>query len=176
MTSMTRGEREELKKLARERARVAKGDAKRRTADLKADFEHQIVQHYEYDRDEIWAAAAKAAEEAVKEAQTTIEDRCSSLGIPRELAPYLSFAWVGRGHYAVGAAQQDLRRAAYKRVEAMERTAIHEIDRKTLEIQTQLIAHGLTSEEAVSFLGGMPAVDALMPALDILELVDGGAA
>lgn len=170
---MTRAEREELKKLARERARVAKADAARRTSDLKADFERQVVTHYEYDRDEIWKAAVEAATEAVERAQHEIADRCEQLGIPRELAPTLQFGWVGRGPYAVKNEQQGLRRAAYAQIDAMERTAKHEVDRKALEIQTQLVAAGLTSERAVEFLGSMPAVDDLMPPLDLLALTGG---
>lgn len=171
---MTRTEREDLKKLARERARVAKADAKRRTADLKANFEHQIIQHYDYNRDEVWAEAVAVASAAVKEAQAKVEERCKQLGIPAELAPHLEFGWQGRGPYAVQHMQGDLRRTAYTRIEAMERSAIHEIDRATLEIQTRLVADGLTSASAIEFLGDMPAVDALMPALDILELTEGG--
>ena len=40
---MTKTEREELKRLARERARVAKHDATRRAADLKAMFEQELT-------------------------------------------------------------------------------------------------------------------------------------
>lgn len=167
---MSRAEREELKKLARERARVAKADAARRSADLKAMFEEQVVTIYEYDRDDVWKDAVEAAEQAVEEAQEKIVERCQALGIPRELAPYLQFGWVGRGQQGVRQRQMELRGAAYKRIEAMERSARHEIDRSALEIQTQLVAAGLTSDDAVAFLGAMPTVDALMPAMDIREL------
>lgn len=166
---MTKTEREELKRLARERARVAKADAARRSADLKAMFEQQIVEIHDYNRDEVWKEAVEVAQEAVTEAQQKIEQRCEELGIPRELAPGLGFSWVGRGQQGVAYRQSELRRAAYKRIEAMERTAKHEIDRKALEIQTQLVSAGLTSSRAVEFLAEMPAVDDLMPVLDIGE-------
>jgi hypothetical protein len=170
---MTKTEREELKRLARERARVAKADAERRSADLKASFEYQVATYYEYDRDEVWRAAVEAAKEAVEDAVERIEERCVELGIPRELAPTLSVQWVGRGPHAVASRQTELRRVANKRIEAMERSAKHEIDRQALEIQTQLVRAGLTSAEAVAFLEGMPSVDSLMPALDVRELTEG---
>lgn len=168
---MTRTEREELKRLARERARVAKADVDRRSADLKAVFEQQLIQHYEFDRDDVWKEAVNAAQEAVNDAAQVIADRCVELGIPRELAPTVSFEWVGRGPYAVKNEQGELRRAAYKRVEAMERTAKHEIDRRSLEIQTQLVAAGLTSERGIEFLASMPTPDELMPELDMSDLM-----
>lgn len=164
---MTRTEREDLKKLARERARVAKADAQRRTADLKAMFEKQLITIFDYNRDETWAAAVREAEVAVKGARESIARRCEELGIPPELAPIVEFSWVGRGPYAVMNKQGELRRAAYKQIEAMERTARHEIDRKALEIQTQLVADGLTSDRAIEFLSAMPSVDALMPEIEV---------
>jgi predicted HicB family RNase H-like nuclease len=170
---MTRGEREELKKLARERARVAKADAARRTADLKAMFEQQVITLYDYNRDEVWKAAVEEARAAAEAAQEQIAKRCQELGIPAEFAPSVTFEWRGRGRYLVEMEQQDLRRAAYKRIDAMERTAKHEIDRKALEIQTELVAAGMTSGRAVEFLSSMPSVDDLMPEVDISTL-DGG--
>lgn len=171
--TMSRTEREELKKLARERARVAKADASRRTADLKALFERQVVTLYDYNRDEVWKGAVEAAEAACKIAQEQISARCVELGIPAEFAPTIDFSWQGQGKYMVEMEQADLRRAAYKQIDAMERTAKHEIDKKALEIQTELVAAGLTSDRAIEFLATMPSVDALMPPVDI-SAIDAG--
>jgi hypothetical protein len=170
---MTRTEREELKKLARERVRVAKADAARRTADLKAMFERQVVTLYDYNRDEVWKAAVEEAKVAAEAAQEQIAKRCEELGIPPEFAPSVIFQWQGRGRYMVEMEQADLRRAAYKQIDAMERTAKHEIDRKALEIQTELVAAGMTSDRAIEFLSSMPTVDALMPEIDITTIEHG---
>jgi hypothetical protein len=85
----------------------------------------------------------------------------------------VSFQWHGKGPYAIAGEQQQLRMAAYKRIDAMERTAKHEIDRKALDIQTELVVEGLTSERAVEFLSAMPSVDSLMPEIDIETLGSG---
>ena len=55
----------------------------------------------------------------------------------------------------------------------MERTAKHEIDRAALDVQTQLVAEGMTSARAIEFLGSMPSVEALMPAVDVHALMEG---
>lgn len=171
---MTKGEREELKRLARERARVAKADAAARTADLKASFEEHVSAHYMWDQDDVWEKAALAAKDACVEANATIKERCIELGIPANFAPEIVFHWAQRSpRWEVKATQDELRRTAYKRIEAMERTAKHEIDRACLTIQTQLVRAGLTSEAALEFLEGMPSVEGLMPALDIRELSRG---
>jgi len=172
--SMTKGEREELKRLARERARVAKADAERRAADLKAAFEHQVVTFYDYDRDDVWQGIEVSVREALAEANRMIRARAVELGIPSEFAPSVSFHWAARDpRYNVQQSQAEMRRAAYKRIEAMERSAKHEIDRAALDVQTNLVAEGLTSARAVEFLSAMPTVDALMPAVDIRELTSG---
>lgn len=167
---MTKGEREELKRLARERARVAKHDATRRAADLKAMFEQELLTMYDYNRDEVWKEAVEEAEEACREAIKRVSERCEELGIPVAFAPRLSVAWHGQGPAAVLYEQKDIRRAAYKRIEAQERAAFAEIERAALGIQTQLVRAGLTSEAAVEFLSGMPSVEELMPPIVIDEI------
>jgi hypothetical protein len=170
---MTKTEREELKRLARERARVAKGDAKRRTADLKAIFEQELITLYDYNRDEVWKSAVAEAKAACEKAQEIVSQRCEELGIPPGFAPRIQFEWQRSGPYAIEYELSDLRRAAYKRIDAMERQAIHEIDRKALEIQTELVAAGLTSDRAIGFLMSMPSAADLMPAVDMSELERG---
>lgn len=167
---MTKTEREELKRLARERARVAKRDAERRTADLKAMFEQEMLTHYDYNRDEVWKEAVEAAKEAGSIAAAKIAERCEELGIPAGFAPQLSVSWHSQGPMAVQYEQGEIRRAAYKRIDAQERAAVAEIDRAALEIQTNLVRAGLTSETAVAFLDAMPSVAELMPPVVMDEL------
>lgn len=168
---MTKGEREELKRLARERARVAKNDAKSRTADLMADFEHQITREYDFSNDDTWNLIVEKAQEALVEANDGIQERCAELGIPEQYRPALTFHWRNHGPgFEVERRKADIRRVAKTRLEAMERSAIAEIDRATLEVQTQLVRAGMTSDSAIGFLDAMPSVTALMPALDIHQL------
>lgn len=173
-TAMTKTEREELKRLARERARVAKADAERRSADLKAAFEQQIVSFYEYDRDEVWEQLHNEIQQQLVETNEKLRVRAVELGIPSNFAPTVSFTWNARNpRYEVQQSQAEVRRAAYAQITAMERTAKHEIDRAALDVQTQLVSEGLTTGRAVEFLGAMPTVEALMPAVDIRALTEG---
>jgi aminopeptidase N len=168
--AMTKTEREELKRLARERARVAKADAHRRSADLKAMFEQELLTHYDYNRDDVWKEAVEEAQKAGAAAAEKIAKRCEELGIPAAFAPTLSISWRSQGPMAVEYEQAEIRRAAYKRIEAQERAALADIDRAALEIQTNLVRAGLTSEAAVEFLSTMPSVADLMPPVNISEL------
>lgn len=167
---MTKGEREELKRLARERARVAKHDAQRRTADLKAMFEHQLADAYSFNSEETWSKAVVIAREECAAAQERISERCDALDIPTAMHPVVTFDWQTRGPYAVAGQQQNLRRVAHARIAAQERSAIAEIDRSALEIQTNLVRAGLTSETAIEFLSTMPSVNDLMPPVNMDEI------
>jgi hypothetical protein len=167
---MTKGEREELKRLARERARVAKHDAQSRTADLKAMFEMQLSEAYSFNSEEVWSSAVQIAREECATAQAKISERCDELGIPSAMHPVVQFDWQSRGPFAIAGQQQNLRRAAHQRIAAQERAAIAAIDRAALEIQTNLVRAGLTSDAAIDFLSAMPSVNDLMPPVNMDEL------
>lgn len=167
---MTKGEREELKRLATARARVAKADADRRAADLKAMFEHQLRDNFMFDTIDNWEAAVAGVNELVSGVEDEIRALFEKIGIPAMMAPDVAANWHSRGRVVVRQQQGDLRSAAHKRIDAMTRTAKHEIDKKVLDIQTDLVAAGLTSDRAVEFLASMPAIVDLMPEIDITTL------
>ena len=60
--TMTRRERDDLAKLVRQRERLMKTLAAQRSAELMADVEAQLARIYDFDEDEVWAAATEAAD------------------------------------------------------------------------------------------------------------------
>lgn len=167
---MTKAERVDLAKLARQRERVAKAEAVYRAAELRADFEKHLAAIYSFDDDEVWRAAVAAANEEVAKAQDTIARRCNELGIPKGFAPSLNVGWYGRGQNAAASRRVELRNVAHSRIEAMEKNAKLAISRQSVEVQTQLVQAGLTTAEAQRFLDAMPSAAKLMPALDAGEV------
>ncbi len=168
---MTKGEREDLQRLIRQREKVLKSAAKQRSADLLADFENQISAQYSFDDDAVWAAAEKAAAVEVRKAQERVSARCEELGIPRQFAPSLNLYWSARGYEnSVGKRRTELRLAAKAQVAALEQKAIVAIEMASVEAQTQLAVAGLTSEAARAFFDNLPAVDSLMPSLSYQEI------
>jgi hypothetical protein len=59
---------------------------------------------------------------------------------------------------------------ATTRIEAIERKAIVEIERGSVDAQMQIAASGLTSEAARGFLERLPPIETLMPALSFEEI------
>ena len=167
MSQMTAAERGNLGSLIRQRARLMKTEVKQRRLELMADFERQLSATFSYDQDETWKGAHALAEQAVKDAQVVIQERCRELNIPKEFAPTISMMWFGRGQNAVRDRRTELRTAAKARLDALEATAKTEIERISVNAQTDLIADGLTSEAAQAFLEQMPSTETLMPVLEL---------
>jgi hypothetical protein len=169
--AMTKGEREDLQRLIRQREKVLKSAAKQRSAELLADFENQMGQEYSFDQDEIWEQAVKAVQPLVRLAQERIAARCRELGIPKQFAPDVDLRWRARGYdNLLEKRKSELRRMAQTRIEAIEAKAVTEIEMSCLEAQTQLAIAGLTSEVARGFVAKLPAVETLMPKLSFAEI------
>jgi hypothetical protein len=162
---MTRGEREDLQRLVRQREKVLKAAPKQRSAELLADFADQLCSVYHYDDDEVWEEATRIAEAEVAKAQARVAARCAEFSIPKQFAPRLSVSWYSRGENGCKKRREELLLMARTKIEALERTAITQIALDCLEAQTEVARAGLTSEAAHAFFDKLPKIEALMPTL-----------
>ena len=166
MPNMTKGERDDLQRLVRQREKVLKSNAKLRSKELLADFENEMAAEYAFDDDSVWAQAAKAAEAEVAKAQKRVAARCLELRIPKRFAPSLSLSWHHRGYdNLLEKRRNELRLVAERRVEALGQRAVVDIETASLTLQTNIAVAGLTSEVARTFVESLPTVESLMPAL-----------
>jgi hypothetical protein len=165
--AMTKGEREDLARLIRNRERVLKAAASQRSAELLAEFEQHMASVYKFDEDEVWREAHAAADAAVTAAGKAIAGRCAELGIPADYAPTLHLHWYGRGENALASRRAELRLVAKSRITAIEKGARTKIEMLCLDAQSQILAQGLTSAAEVAFFDGLPKIEALMPPLEI---------
>lgn len=168
--TMTKGERDQLLQLVKKREKVMKVKAQERSATLLAEFDAQSAKIHHWDEDAVWAHVKEEADKAIEAAQIAIAARCYELGIPAEFAPGIQMFWHGRGHNAAADRRTELRRAAKSKVEAIEKEALSKIEMMSLEAQTQIIAHGLESDAAKLFLESMPALEAMMPLLEVRKI------
>jgi hypothetical protein len=169
MDRMSKGERTELAKLVRMRAKVAKDGSAHRSAVLMADVERKLAAEYKFG-DASWRDLTEAAEKAVKDADVQLAERCRALGIPAEFRPKISLSWYSRGENASKDRRAELRRVAQTQIAVMEKGAKVAIDRHVADLVTTIIAGGLESAEAVAFLECIPTVDEFMPALSLEEI------
>jgi hypothetical protein len=168
--ALTRSERQDLLQVVRQRERVAKAGAAERAAQLRADFETQLDTRYNFDTNEVWAAAHARAAAAAAEAQAAVAAECEKLGIPPEFAPSIAKPyWFDRGENMVKQRRAELRLLAHAHIEANEKRARAEIARRSVAAQTEIIASGL-SQAGLAFLENLPAADAMMPVLLVAEV------
>lgn len=167
--AMTRGDRNELLKIARQRERVARSEVDQRAAELRADVEAQLSATFSAE-DEAWAEVMAEVSQHIGEVNAHIDRACEARGIDEDFRPHLSARWVERGANSFGPRRAELRMAARARIEAEAKAAKHEITAASAKVQTELMAAGLTSDAAQRFLSAMPTAEALMPKFDASEL------
>lgn len=166
---LTRGERDDLAKVARLRARTAKSHIAVREAELLADAEAQLAATYNF-CDEDWRHITEAAQAAIRAADEQVAEICRQRGIPEQFRPHLYFWWQGRGENAVAGRRAELRKVARANIAAQGRTAKLLIEARESEVLTELLAGGLTSMAAQQYLESIPDPAKLMPPQTIAAL------
>lgn len=168
---MTKGEREDLQRLVRQREKILKEAAKQRSAELLADFENQMGQEFSFDQDPVWALLAEDAKAFQKKADQMMAESCAKRGVPKRFAPSWSVHWNHRGYdNLLDKRKAELRRMARTQIAAIEQKAIVDIGMRSVEAQTALAMAGLTSEAAQNFLQALPSIEKLMPSLSFAEV------
>ncbi|MFD6911762.1 hypothetical protein ACFYRL_17535 [Streptomyces goshikiensis] len=165
---MSKGEREELLKVVRLRARVAKEDADARKAQILAEGEAALARKFS-ERDAAWADLTREARAYMEEISQKIAVRAGELGIPAAFQPSTGMYWLGRGENESTQRRAELRKVLQTGADNAARAAKLEIDRWSADLQTSIIAGGLT-DRARDLLDQLPAAETLMPPLRVPEL------
>ena len=82
----------------------------------------------------------------------------------------LSIGWNGRGENACKNRREELRRVAKAEVEAMAARAIVKVEQESLDLRTQVVAMGLLSDSAQTFLQTLKPVEEVMHKLDFAAI------
>jgi hypothetical protein len=172
MSGMTKAERQDLWKLVRFNAKVAKDGAEARGKWLLADVEAKLAAKYPAE-DQAWADIVRAARKYVHKADAVIAALCRERGVPEEFRPRLNVSWWERGENAIKERRAELRKVAEAQVEALVKEALFEIDRQTAEQLNQIAQAGLSSQEARAFIRSMPRPEEMLPPLGALRMHNG---
>jgi hypothetical protein len=168
-TNMTKGDRTELGRLMRARAKVAKDEIESHAGRVLANIEAQLAATYP-ENHAAWADVTEHARRVIAEADTQIAQRCRELGIPERFRPSIDCRWYNWGENAVKDRRAELRRVAQTECAARVKAAKNTVDRRTVDLLTQLAAGMLESSQAKDFLAAMPSVDDLMPPITLDDL------
>lgn len=165
---MSKGEREQLLKVVRMRARIAKDDVSARQAQILAEGETALARQFAED-DKAFADLTADARAYMAEVKEKIDARAAELGIPATFRPTMNAYWFSRGENADPKRRAELRKVLQAQAEATAKAAKLEIDRWSVDLQAGIIAGGLASE-ARELLEQLPSAEALMPPLRLPEL------
>lgn len=167
---MTVAERAELAKLVRARTKVMKRAIIARAAEQLADMEHQLSALYRFD-DRAWKDVTDAAAEAIRAADAEVAKRCRARGIPEAFRPSIHLRWDERGETRIKDRRDELRRLGKAKIEADKQVEEAHLERIEADLLTEIVANGLTSENAKAFLlGKLWTVEAAMPQLNLAKL------
>ena len=169
MVGMTRTERDDLAKVARLRARVARSTISVREAELLADVEAKLSAEYEF-ADEAWADVTAAGVAGVAAANERIREVCRERGIPEKFSSSLRVYWEKRGENATASRRVELRRLAQTRIAALGKAAKLAIETREAEVVIELLAGGLASAEARAYLDSIPTPEQLMAPVNLTTL------
>ena len=167
--SMTKSERTELSRLMRDRAKVAKDEIESHAGRVLVNIEAQLAATYPEDH-AAWADITEHARRVIAEADTQIAQRCRELGIPERFRPSINYSWYNRGENAMKDRRAELRKVAQTELVARVKAAKNTIDRRAVDLRTQLAAGMLESSQAKDFLNAMPSIDDLVPPITLDDL------
>lgn len=165
---MNKTERDELRRLIRARFKVLRSDVDQRKAELLAELEQEITAKFA-DEDRRWNDAMYVIEQARLEANRKINDVYRGLipdlwgGHDRDV---VTVRHAGRPNHQRGV----LRIQGEKQVDARCRAALLELERREVDLLTELATSALESAEAVAFMGRIPTVSELVPASRLREI------
>lgn len=183
---ITKGERTELRSIVKGQFKVLRHEVEQRHAEMVADLDEQIAQRYaEVDgqrralmwrSEEILQACSRELTDlfggsgAVKG-----HDRAAEFGdLYGQLGPEVSIerpVRVGMEDVTWSKADRaQLRRAATERLAAQVKGAMLNLERREADLLRTLAVGAIESEEARSFLTGIPTVGELVPAARLSEL------
>lgn len=166
---MNKTERDELRRLIRARFKVLRSDVEQRKAELLAELEAEITAKFA-DEDKRWNDAMYVIEQARLEANRKIND------VYRGLIPDLWGEHAERDVVTVRHAMKPnhqrgvLRIQGEKQIDARCRAALLELERREVDLLTELATSALESAEAVAFMGRIPTVSELVPASRLREI------
>jgi hypothetical protein len=163
---MTTAERVELSRVVRLRTKVRRADIDEFAARQKAEVETQLAKIYRKD-DPRWAKITAKMEIVLAQGAEELAEVLQQEGIPAEFGPTMGgLGWAGRGENAFAARRAELRKMAYKKIEANAVRAEAQLLRTEVSLLEQIAARGLRTTDAKQFLESIPKIEEMMPSLE----------
>lgn len=167
---MNKTERDELRRLIRARFKVLRSDVELRKAELLAELEAEIAARFA-DEDKRWRDAAFVIDKIRREANGQINDVYRELIGKDEYGTATDHNLVSIRHIAQPHNNRGhMRNQGAHQIEARCKAALLELDRREVELLSDLATSALESAEARQFMQQIPTVTELVPAYRLREI------
>lgn len=170
---MNRTERDELRRLIRARFKLLRSDVEQRKAELLAELETTITERFAAE-DKAWADANFLVEEAAREANRKANDIYRGLFGERWGNPHTDkmIVYAAEVKHPKGD-RTALRIEGMKTIDAKVKAALLELERREVDLLSDLATTALESAQARAFMGRIPTVSELVPASRLLAAIQG---
>lgn len=167
---MNKTERDELRRLIRARFKVLRSDVEQRKAELLVELDQEIAARFA-DHDKQWRDAAFVIEKIRLEANGQVNDVYRDLIGKDEYGTAQDHNLVSIRHIAQPHNHRGtIRQRGITQIEARCKTALLELERREVELLTDLATSALESTEAKQFMGRIPTVSELVPRARLQEI------
>jgi len=167
-TKLTQKDRDALLKLANERREVAKTTARRRTADVMAQFEVELQTFHERKDNETFARVTEILGIAVSRAREEVDKECERLGIPSRFRPRINVGWNPGGMMA--ADRKLMLEIAKKQAAAQQMRAYEQIEQAVVMAKTKIVAASFDAGVAMNVLNSLPSIEQLIPPMSFASI------
>lgn len=164
---MNKTERDELRRLIRARFKVLRSDVEQRKAELLVELDREIDARLAGE-EKRWRDSMMLIDEAIREANRKVNDVYRSL-IPE----WQEYELVARSRHVLSPSMKkrgELRNAGQHQIDAKVKAALLELERREVELLSDLATSALESAEARQFMGRIPTVSELVPAARLREI------
>jgi hypothetical protein len=165
---MTPKDRDALLKHQQDRERVLKTTAKRRSADMLAQFEVELQHRHEIQDNEVFSRVTEVLGVAIGKAMDEVNKECERLHIPSRFRPRIRSGWSPGGLMNVD--RKLMLAIAEKQAKAQEMRAYEVIEQEILDTKTKILAASFDTDIALEMLSSMPPLEALIPPLSFATI------
>lgn len=167
MSTMTKGERTELRSIVRQQFKVLAAEVCVRRSEFEAEVDRELAEKFA-DRDLARRRVEDQMAEITTEANSKIRASFDTEGFDITGVPFLEFhipqiRWGDDGRY-------ERRRAAFAEIGARIQAALMQLQRQEADVLRTLAIDAIESEAAQQFLRSIPTVAELVPAQRLAAL------
>ena len=171
---MTKSEIDVVSRALRVNVRVAHTQITALGPKLKAEFELQLSTSYPATGDPVWNDALNQVYQSYTLQQARVNARSEELGIPERFRPQIREpGWASSWRsscFDYKEYRAEMCKLANAQIDDMLKSRRAQLELESANIQYEIASHGCITDTAKEFLAKLPAIEAMIPPLQVSEV------